>query len=125
VSVRKAHEVWIEQCEATQSIKLRYGVKAAFDYVVGEKLLNFANAASRHPEFGRELPRFVAEVRRMFTPEEIRRHMARLELEQREKDADVSEEDDALGESPATAAERVRQFMMIKEFLTAAQLGTS
>jgi hypothetical protein len=125
VSVRKAHEVWIEQCGATQSIKLRYGVKAAFDYAVGEKLLNFANAASRHPEFGRELPRFVAEVRRMFTPEEIRRHMARLEREQREKDADVSEEDDALGESPAAAAERVRQFMMIKEFLTATELGTS
>ncbi len=85
MSVRKAQEVWIEQCEATQSIKLRFGLKAAFDYVVGEKLLNFANAASRHPEFGRELPRFVAEVRRMFTPEEIRRHMARLEREQREK----------------------------------------
>ncbi len=125
MSVRKAHEIWIEQCEATQSIKLRYGVKAAFDYAVGEKLLNFASAASRHPEFGRELPRFVAEVRRMFTPEEIRRHMARLEREQREKDADVSEEDDALGESPAAAAERVRQFMMIKEFLTATELGTS
>ena len=78
LSVRKAHEVWIEQCEATQLIKLRYGVKAAFDYANRREVANFANAASRHPEFGRELPRFVADVRRMFTPEEIRRHMARL-----------------------------------------------
>ena len=101
------------------------GSRARSTDVVGEKLLNFANAASRHPEFGRELPRFVAEVRRMFTPEEIRRHMARLEREQREKDADVSEEDDPLVESPAAAVERVRQFMTIKEFLTATELGTS
>ncbi len=41
------------------------------------------------------------------------------------KEADVSEEDDPLVESPAAAAERVRQFMMIKEFLTATELGTS
>ena len=51
--------------------------------------------------------------------------MARLEREQREEGADVSEEDDALGQSVAAAAERVRQFMMIKEFLTATELGTS
>jgi hypothetical protein len=39
---RKFHEIWIEQCDAAQEIKLRYGLKAAFDYVVAEKLLNFA-----------------------------------------------------------------------------------
>jgi hypothetical protein len=40
VSIRKAHEVWMEQCDAAQSIKLRFGLKAAFDYVVGEKLMS-------------------------------------------------------------------------------------
>jgi hypothetical protein len=53
------HEIWIEQCDAAQDIKLRYWLKAAFDYVVAEKLLNFASAATQHPEFARELPRFV------------------------------------------------------------------
>jgi hypothetical protein len=71
VSARKHHEIWIEQCEAAQTIKTRYGLKAAFDYVVGEKLINFASAASQHPEFARQLPRFVSEVRRMFTSKEI------------------------------------------------------
>ena len=71
MSTRKLHEIWIEQCEAAESIKARYGLKAAFDYVVAEKLMNFATAASEHPAFARELPRFVAKVRRMFTPEEI------------------------------------------------------
>ena len=37
VSLRKFHEIWIEQCDAAQDIKLRYGLKAAFDYVVAEK----------------------------------------------------------------------------------------
>ena len=46
MSVRKFHEIWIEQCDAAQDIKLRYGLKAAFDYVVAEKLLNFASALS-------------------------------------------------------------------------------
>jgi hypothetical protein len=125
VSARKQHEIWIEQCEAARTIKARYGLKAAFDYVVGEKLISFASAASRHPEFARELPRFVSEVRRLFTPEEIRTHIARLEREQSEKAADVSEEDELFPESSIAAAERVRQFTTIKEFLTATELGTS
>ena len=125
MNLRKAHNIWIEQCEAAQTIKARFGLTAAFDYLVGEKLMSFTSTASRHPDFARELPRFVSEVRRMFTPEEIRTHLVRLEREQRERDADVSEEDDPLAESPATAAERARQFVMIKEFLTATELGTS
>jgi hypothetical protein len=65
--VRKAQKIWIEQCDAAQTIKARFGLTAAFDYLVGEKLMSFASAASRHPDFARELPRFVSEVRRMFT----------------------------------------------------------
>jgi hypothetical protein len=125
VSARNHHEIWIEQCEAARTIKTRYGVTAAFDYVVGEKLLNFASAAFQHPEFARELPRFVSEVRRMFTPEEIRIHTARLEREQSEKAVDDSDEDELYRESPIAAAERIRQFTTLKELLTAPELGTS
>jgi phosphopantothenate synthetase len=55
---RKLHELWMEQCEAVGAIKERYGLKAAFDYLVGEKLLNFTEAASEHRAFAQELPRF-------------------------------------------------------------------
>src|ERR1700755_3014335 len=79
MNARKAHEIWIEQCEAAQTIRARFGLEAAFDYLVGEKLLNFAEVASRAPDLARELPRFVSEVRRMFTPEEIGTHLARIE----------------------------------------------
>jgi hypothetical protein len=60
-------------------IKARFGLKAGFDYVVAEKSLVFTSAAADHPEFARELPRFVSEVRRMFTPDEISIHIARVE----------------------------------------------
>ena len=53
-------QIWVEQCAAAETIKLRHGLKAAFDYAVAEKLLNFAEAAAQHPEFARELPRFVS-----------------------------------------------------------------
>ena len=71
------HKVWIEQCDAAHEIRVRYGVKAAFDYLVGEKLLNFADAATTRPEFARELPRFVATFEACLRREEMRTHIAR------------------------------------------------
>jgi hypothetical protein len=85
MNARNAHHIWIEQCEAAQTIKARFGLAAAFDYLVGEKLINFADAASTHPEFARELPRFVSKVRQMFTPDEIAAHLAQIERTQAEK----------------------------------------
>ena len=127
-------EIWVKQCTAAEHIKLRYGSKAAFDYIVAEKLFNFADAATAYPEFARELPRFVARVRGLFTSEEIRAHLNRIELERREYDANINERDefdeqdeqpeDGL-ESTSTAEERARQFAVIAELLTAAELGTS
>src|SRR5208283_1149916 len=123
----KHHQIWIEQCEAARSIRERYGREAAFDYAVGEKLMNFAAAARDHPAFARELPRFVSEVRRMFSADEIRTHLARLEREQAERDAEISDpdEDEVLFETTAMAAKRVGRFATIKDLLTADTLGTS
>ena len=61
-----AHMKWHEQCRVTTTIKERYGTTSAFDYLVAEKLLDFARAAEREPELVRQLPRFVSEVRRIF-----------------------------------------------------------
>ena len=125
---REFHRVWMEQCEAAGDIRLRYGPTAAFDYVVAEKLLMFAEAAACRPEFAMELPRFVAGVRSLFTPEELQTQIARIEHERMAREvlsAEIEEKDDPFRESPEAAAERVRQFSTIKELLTAAELGTS
>ena len=52
MSAGNHHQIWIEQCEAARTIRERFGLQAAFDYAVGEKLMNFASAASEHPAFG-------------------------------------------------------------------------
>ena len=108
-----------------ETIKLRYGLKVAFDYAVAEKILNFAEAAAQDPEFARELPRFVSRVRQMFTAHELEAHLARIERERNENDLAAMEDDEAPFENPAAALERTRQFGLIKELLTANMLGTS
>ena len=122
---RRWHEVWREQCEAAESIRLRHGVGSAFDYAVGEKLLTFAAAAEDRPEFARALPQFVSELRRMFTPEEIDEHLARIERERLQRALDAMDVyDPELDDLGAPAAE-VRRFELVKELLTAPALGTS
>ena len=99
MNFREAHKIWIAQCEAAETVRTRFGLKAAFNYIVGEKLINFAEAASHNRAFAQELPRFISEVRRMFTPEEIGAQLTRIERERNEKDEDVLNEDDPLRES--------------------------
>ena len=58
-------------------------------------------------------------------PFEPETYSATASHERNEKDEDVPGEDDLLRESPANIVERARQFMTIKELLTATALGTS
>ncbi len=69
-------KVWTGQCKATKGIKRRFGAKSALDYLIGEKLTTFADAAERHPEFARELPRFLAAIWRVFNQYEIAGYVA-------------------------------------------------
>ena len=69
-------KIWAEQCRATKAIKRRFGAKSALDYLIGEKLMTFADAAKDHPEFAKELPRFLAAVWRVFNEYEIAGYVA-------------------------------------------------
>ena len=73
------HRRWIEQCEAAQRIKEHFGLTNALEYLVGEKLLHFVEAAERYPEFAQELPDFVAEIKRVFSLNEIANYAVHLE----------------------------------------------
>jgi hypothetical protein len=126
MSSRQPQAIWVEQCDAARDIRARYGLSAALDYLVTEKLMNFASAAADYPEFARELPRFVSMVRSMFTPDELQMHIAGVERKRREEAAAASEDDDDLFPvSPIALAEEERRFAIIKELLTAEALGTS
>jgi hypothetical protein len=69
-------KVWIEQCKATKTIKRRFGAKNALDYLIGGKLLKFADAASKDPAFAMELPKFLAAIWHVFNPYEIAGYVA-------------------------------------------------
>ena len=115
---RKWHEMWLEQCEPAEGTRVRYGLGSAFDYAVGEKLLNYVQPATQRPDFARELPRFVSRVRSMFTAEEFEAHLARIERERRESVLTDVEVDELDIDDSTAMAERARQFTLVKELLT-------
>jgi len=61
------HKIWIEQCAATEDIRGRFGTKNTLDYLIGEKLFAFVEAAEQDSEFARELPAFVTAIQRLFS----------------------------------------------------------
>ena len=79
------HKIWQEQCAATPTIHKRFGVESALDYLVGQKLPNFADAADDDPDFAAELPHFQAAVWEIFNPYEIRGYVASLKPAARKK----------------------------------------
>jgi len=69
-------KIWVRQCKATKAIRRRFGVKSALDYLIGEKLVRFAQQAERHPEFAKELPLFLASVWQAFNQYELAGYVA-------------------------------------------------
>jgi hypothetical protein len=85
------HLIWREQIRAVAAIRSQHGEEAAFDYIVGEKLINYAEAAEGRPEFSRELPRFVAAIRDIFPPDTRRSGLQRLARYLEKDEADAAE----------------------------------
>jgi len=79
------HKIWGQRCRATRGIKRRFGVKSALDYLIGEKLMDFADAAERYPEFAAELPRFQAAVWNIFNPYELPGYLSSLKPAKRKR----------------------------------------
>lgn len=61
-------KIWIEQCEAARNIEGGFGREKALDYLIGEKFINFLEAAETDAEFRAEIPAFVAEIKSIFEP---------------------------------------------------------
>jgi hypothetical protein len=59
-------DVWIEQCEAAKQIEAEFGTHKALDYLIGEKFLNFLQAAETDAEFRAEIPAFVGGIKSVF-----------------------------------------------------------
>jgi hypothetical protein len=62
----KPCKIWIEQCKAARGIEDDFGTEKALAYLIGEKFLNFLEAAETNSEFRAEIPDFVTEIKTIF-----------------------------------------------------------
>jgi hypothetical protein len=76
ITEMRFERIWAEQVRATRTIRRRFGAKSALDYLIGEKLIVFADAARSDPKFAKELPRFLAAVWHIFNEYEIAGYVA-------------------------------------------------
>ncbi len=60
------HKIWGEQCKAAAGIEDEFGTQKALEYLVGEKFLNFLEAAEANNDFRAEIPAFVAKIKEIF-----------------------------------------------------------
>jgi hypothetical protein len=68
-------EIWKEQCAAARQIEDEFGTQKALSYLIGEKFLNFLEAAETDVEFRAEIPAFVAEIRTIFETWELMEYL--------------------------------------------------
>ncbi|MGP0069283.1 MAG: hypothetical protein ACLQGP_37490 [Isosphaeraceae bacterium] len=61
-------KIWIEKCEAARMIEDEFGTDKALSYLIGEKFLDYLEAAERLPAYRAEIPAFVAEIKTIFEP---------------------------------------------------------
>jgi hypothetical protein len=122
----ECHKIWIEQCSATEDIRETFGLQNALDYLIGEKLFTFLLISERDPAFAAEVPMFVEEIRRLFTPDEIRNYLDHLErtkfLASPEADLEIDDLDDETEEdpwpdNPIIGAEELLRFSRIRQLL--------
>lgn len=117
------HKIWVEQCTAAEGILEGYGLQDAMDYLIGEKLLNFVQASEHDSEFVSELPAFVAEIRRIFSNQQIGEYLGHLEhdrfLAPPEPDLEFDEDDEEplFPENPVRGAQELFRFARVRSLL--------
>ena len=119
------HKIWIEQCEATEGIRERFGLQDALRYLIGEKLFSFVHASEEDLDFAAELPAFVAEIRRLFSSGEISHFLDELDRTKffapTEPDGEPDDIDDPEEElwlpHPVMAAEELLRFSRVRQLL--------
>jgi hypothetical protein len=120
------HKIWIEQCEATEGIRERFGLEDALRYLIGEKLFSFVQASEEDPDFAAELPAFLVEIRRIFSAAEIREFLDHLErtkflappeVEPDFDDLDDDPDDEPWPENPVLGAKELLRFFRIRQLL--------
>jgi hypothetical protein len=83
VPIKTPREHYQDSCHVTPEIRERHGLYAALGYIVGDKLMTFAQTAETDEGFRSELPAFCKKIRTMFTKTEIEGYFETSELDSR------------------------------------------
>ena len=102
------HTIWIEQCQAARDIEDELGVPMALSYLVGEKFLNFIEAADADPDFRAEIPAFVAEIKSIFEPWQLAEYLEKARQTE-PFDPSLYDENDDLEEIEMDREEDIRR----------------
>jgi hypothetical protein len=117
-------KIWIEQCESARGIRGEWGTRKALGYLVGEKLLNYIRAADSDPSWEANVPKFAAEIRQIFTDEELKAyfgtatrigvsgHVCTDEQYETMRDAGAFHENVVTGAADAILFERARALLL-------------
>jgi len=89
--MKTAYDQWLENCTAAEGIRDRFGCDAAFDYLIGEKLMNLIDLNWNTDEYARELPRYVAVAQTVFDADKFERFLPKLESALKEEANGVDE----------------------------------
>jgi hypothetical protein len=87
-------ELWLDKCDAARGIKENFGTESALMYLIGEKFLDFLDAAERHKDYRAEIPAFAAEVKDIFEQWEIAEYLERARHREPFDPADYEDETD-------------------------------
>ena len=96
------------------------------DYLIGDKLFAFVEAAEQDSEFARVLPAFVAGIQRLFSAAEIRAYLDDLErtkfLAPPESETETEDEEEEVDDKPWPAnpvlgAQELLRFSRIRQLL--------
>jgi hypothetical protein len=90
--------------------RARDGVDSALEYLVGEKLMHFAQAAEERAEFVAELPAFAREVRSIFSLRELEAYFAKLDAAELDAAELELADDDPDAQDPLPEEERAEAF---------------
>jgi hypothetical protein len=101
-----------------------WGTQKPLGYLVGEKLLNYIHAADSDQSWQANLPKFAAEIRRIFTDDELQEYFATAKRigvtghvcteaqYETMRDAGAFDEDVVTGATDAILSERARALLL-------------
>lgn len=101
-------ELWMDKCDAARGVKENFSTENALAYLIGEKFLDFLDAAESHKNYQAEIPAFAAEIKDIFEQREIAEYLERARFREPFDPTEYEDDDDGGMTPEDIEAERKR-----------------